>query len=75
MSQCPMKDEIAKSDWAIKKGPQPVQDMNDNANEDKSEKNKQVESQSTNGEKETSKKTLDRSADGSTAIAGIPDRF
>ena len=56
MSQCRMKDKIAKSDWAIKKGPQPVQDMNDDANEDKSEKSEQVESQSTNDEKKHPRK-------------------
>ena len=33
VSDCPMKDKMAKKDWAIKKGMQMVQGLNDKASE------------------------------------------
>ena len=38
-----MKDKIAKTDWAIKKGPQLVQNMNDDTNKPESEKENKTE--------------------------------
>ena len=39
------KEKIAKTDWATKKGPQMVQDMNDDANQPESDKEEKEEKQ------------------------------
>ena len=51
-----MKEKIAKSDWAIKKGLQMVQDMNDEVNKEDSKQEEQTESESTSDEKKPPRK-------------------
>ena len=51
-----MKDKIAKADWAIKKGPQMVQKLNDDTNSSETSKDDNAETQHDNKDKKTPRK-------------------